>query len=353
MPRFVTGTTWDVQRDVARLQRIQRENNAGRMVAGLGARNVPWAQAHAGPLGADVSGYKGAVSAADQAAFARKQGELFSQRIGSYEGVEARMAQQASHIQRLQNLARKSGLAGPSGMDSPLRPGASTGSARDTLRQRLAKRGLGIETKGVKLGPIQWTRAGLQVNTQFMRSAQRFGGKLFAASFVAQVGAGVLGGAASAAETLRRTDSPIEAAKAGGLGTLRGARDSIAGVFAIDDITASIATLLGITPDRDTARRQQQSFYDDLFTTGEEKARRASAKREQLSAMYQEVNRNVGDMWALVNTTLPQSFALKKDDLSRFRTELARQNEQAIFALSQKARNDGERALEAGDASGG
>lgn len=353
MPRFVTGSTFDVMRDVARLQRIRRENNAGRMVAGLGARNVPWAQAHAGPLGADVSGYRGSLSAADQAAFARKQGELFSQRIGSYEGVDARMAQQQAYIQRLRNLARKTGLSGPDGLDPPLRTGASSGTTKETLRQRLAKRGIGIESEGVKLGPIQWTRAGLQVNTEFMRSAQRFGGKLFAASFVAQVGAGVLGGAASAAETLRRTDDPIEAAKVGAFSTARGARDAVAGVFAVDDIAASVATLLGITPDRDTARRRQQAFYDDLFTTGEEKARRAAAKREQLSAMYQEINRNVGDMWSKVNATLPQSFALRKDDLSKFRTELSRQNAQAIDALADLARDQGERAIEAGDASGG
>lgn len=353
MPRFATGTTWDVQRDVARLQRIRRENNAGRMVAGLGARNVPWAQAHAGPLGADVSGYQGSISAAEQAAFARKQGELFSQRIGSYEGVEARMAQQASFMQRLRNLARKSGLAGPTGVDAPLIPGAASGSSKETLRARLAKKGLSIETEGIKLGPVKWTKAGLQLRTDFLNSAQRFGGRFFTFAVAGQVASGIVGTAAATAEAFRTINDPVEAAKTAGLGNLRAARDTVAGVFAIDDIAASVATVLGITQSRDEARRKQQAFYDDLFTTGEELARRRKAKNDQLAAMYAEVNKSVGDMWAKVNTTLPQSFALRKDDLSSFRAELSRQNAQAIDALADLQKNQAERAIEAGDASGG
>lgn len=336
---------YEASRNLARLLRIRRENEAGRMVAGLGARNVPWARAHAGPLGADVSGYKGVVSAADQAAFAQKQAAQFDNRYGSYETADVRLARMEAQMERFRNLSRKSGA------DAPLRPGAATGA--ETLRQRLAKRGFGIESEGIKLGPIQWTRAGLQINTAFMRSANRFGGRLFAASVFTQVAAGGLGAAAAAVEQFRTVSDPVEAAKAGGLNFARSVRDTIGGAFALDDIAASVATILGITNTRDEARRKQQSFYDDLFTTGEEKARRAKARNDQLSAMYAEVNKSAGEMWAKVNSTLPSSFSLRKNDLFQFRAELNRVNAVAIDVLHDMKRDEAARAIEAGDVSGG
>lgn len=336
---------YEASRNLARLLRIRRENEAGRMVAGLGARNVPWARAHAGPLGADVSGYKGVVSAADQAAFARQQGEQFSQRYGSYETADVRLARMEAQMERFRNLARQSGT------DAPMRPGAATGA--ETLRQRLAQKGFGVKAQGFKLGPIQLTRRGLQLDAGFIRGANKFGGKFLAISALSNAVAGAAGSAAAGLETYQKFKDPAEAAKTGVLALQRAGFETLDSLVPMRDIASGLASVLtGGKTSRAEARKSIDKVVEDLFTTGEEKARRAKARNDQLSAMYEEVHKSVGDMWAKVHATLPQSFSIKARDRFAFRAELGRANEQAIFAIHEAQKNQAERAIEAGDASG-
>lgn len=323
---------------LATLLRLRRENQAGRMVAGLGARNVAWARAHSGGLAANIAGIGGDVSAADQTAFAERQLAI----------LDAHVARIEARIKRLQNLANRtaSRVSGPG-------PDGSGGSisARQTLAQRLQNKGFGLKRGKIELGPVELGAGGIGLNGGYLRGA---GGRLFAVAMVGQAVGGVINTYANAGDAIKRIrkegGSAGEMLRQGGLSVAGGFRQTVGSLIGFDSITEGILRLRGLSAT--DAQNTQRKFYEDMFTSKEQLARKKDAQEKQLKAMYAEVDKAVGALWVKVNSTLPSTFALRKSDLKRFREELREINRVAINARADSIKNQAKREQEARIAAG-
>ena len=315
------------------LLRLRRENAAGRMVAGLGARNVSWARAHSGGLATDIAGYAGDVSVGDQAQFAKTQLTVLN---GQLDAIEAR-------IKRLQALSKSTSAA----------TGGTSGqiSSRQVLGQRLKDKGFGLKRGKVELGPVELGRSGLSLNSGFLRGA---GGRLFAVAMVGQAIGGTINSYADASDAIKRIrkegGSTTEMVKQGGLSVAGGFRNTVGSLLGFDSITEGVLRLRGLSAT--DATNTQRKFYEDMFTSKEQLARRKNAQADQLRVANAETDRAVGELWAKINNTRPSSFVLRKADLKTFTKELESINRIAIGARADSNKNEAKRQQEARIASG-
>lgn len=325
----------------ARLQRIRAENRAGRVVDGLGAANVSYARQY-GNLGL------GAVIAPDSTGLDGALAHLArydAQKSARDAKQEAEIAKLKASNERLSASvkAMQASWAAGSGYEpgNPLR--------RQSLAGRLKAKGFGIERNGqIELGPIQIGGPGLiGLSPKFLRGS---GGKIFGAAIISRVAASGLQAVASSGEGIRNVldkgGSGGEVAKTAGLTLARGARDTFSAVFGLDDAAAAVASLITGKPQADQ-KQALEKFYDKLFTTQEELARRKKAKDAALLDAFQQVNETVAKQWVKINTALPESFRLAgREDLRRYRAEMNAVNADLLRAKEQRAKDHAARIAE-------
>lgn len=326
----------------ARLSRIRAENRAARVVDGLGARNIPYARAHG------ASGLAAVFAGGDAP---ESQAALAGQSLARFDAVNTRQDAQIAKlkadvgalgatVRRVESLAGTGPASGGGGF------------RRQTLGARLAQKGFGIKRTGIELGPLEIGRGGIGVNASFLRGA---GGKLFKASIAMHVVGGGLDAFASGKDMLNDLDrkgaTSGEKSRALGGGVASPVVRTLASITGVDTLASGLFRAAGFT--KEDAAAKVEKFYNDLFTTREELARRANARREAIARADAEIAEGVGKAWEKLNTTLPDSFRLSgKGDLQRYRKEMKDLNRGIMEAKANALRDRVRREAEARSAEG-
>ncbi len=288
---------------LTRLLRIRAENAAGRMVAGLGARNVPWVRARKGvALAADLGVYAGDVTAEEQVAAARRLLGVLKTEVAEVERDVTRLRSEARVIDR--TVARERGR-----------------SLLDKMGIKRKRGGAGIE-----LGPIEIGRAGVQLNAGFMRGAF---GKAFSVAIATNAAAGLATSIADGIDKAKAAKAMgSSAVKEIGLSVGRGVAETTTQMFGVSAAAQAASRLFGDVS-AEEAQAGWEKIIDDIFTSREEKARRKAAVAAKLEEASEEINRAISQQWTKIEHATPQTFKVRnKAGLRAYRREAQSVNRQ-------------------------
>ena len=310
------------QSALAVLSRVRMENNLARVTNGLGARNIPYTRMYGKQsLGSQIQGEREEILSA----------EADLRRID----MEVTIAE--ARIKRLRIEARRvgSGAVGGVGGAASTGTGGVGGRASDTLMGRLKTKGFGISRSKLELGPIEMGRGGLSLNNGFMRAVA---GRAFVIGIAGNVIGGTMGSIADATDKVKAIKTAggtnMEAAKAVGLTTAGGIRDTLGGITGVDAMTRGILRLRGMS--EEDAAHKMEKFYRDIFSTREEIARRKAAGLAAQETAFGEVEKQIEKQQEMISRTLPTTFRIRgRADLKRYRSEM-----QLINQGQQEAKRD-------------
>lgn len=317
----------------ARLSRIRAENQAARVVDGLGAVNIPYVRRH---------GASGLGAVFTSGPLAGDQTLLAGCRLEQYDADRARDAKQDAEIKalnaRFAALSKRVSAIAAGGTTNPL--------VRQTLAGRLKNRGFGIKKSGVELGPLEIGKGGIGVNASFLRGA---GGKLFKASIAMHVVGGGLETFASTRDMLKELDKKgatgDEKARAVGGNVARVVSQTVVGITGVETLVKGLLRASGMS-EADT-QKEVDNFYDKIFTTREELERKRAAKQAGIAKAHAQIADAVGAAWDKLDHTLPETFRLSGvSELKRFRSELRKVNAPLIQARADALRNQVSRNAE-------
>lgn len=318
---------------LARLQRVRAQNSAGQMVDGLGASQVGWLRQF-GNLGRT-----GAVIEQDRI-------EMLRARVALRQ-LNTEVASVEKRINTLRRQATSIGTGTGSG-------GAGPASGRQTLAQRLKAKGYGLNSRGtLELGLFEIGAGGFSLNRGGMRA---LGGKVFTAALVSRAATGAINTVADTAASVKalreKGAGAGELARAGAGAALGGIRQGVSDIMGLDDFVATVGRIFGINPE--DAKRQQQKFYRDLFSTREEEARRKEANKKALQAADNQVDALMREQLANIQNYRPQTFRLRnRTELAQYRADMERVNRELRVAQADALKSRARREVEAKIAEGG